>query len=961
MHNLRTKIARLLGIRKRVLVTVSLSIFLITTLLNLPTSTLGIENRFAQLFNPGVFAEALENQDTSDLLETGFLNPLLPEGIAPDFSINFSCNERYDDSRVIEFYYINRSEYRYDLSKSELRIGSKTIKPFGYSDEAGWETLEQAGAIITHTHYDSKKLIGNAGPIDYMRPGRITAMQIEVPKNVTVVWSVGIKYNNENGERKERRKTTTASTSNLRDCTEAQVSKDALGEDDLQLLQDELQDRIDVQEENELALENEVSAENIKSEDIPVPDTLEESVTVSSEDTEVETISPDDLELSTDEDQIISEPSNGENSESLLTTVSNIVSGFFGGVSTHAQTTTTTTVKLGGLDMFNYCKAQYGDGSILIQDEPLLILANPYDVWSCDGVDIDYDAVCQWQYFTPTAFAVALEFNNPYSLECQYGLGEFLGGLDLYQYCIQSGYEPNELRDNDWVCGSDISIDYNDVCIWQYGVGAYSYVTDIFDPNSIECRRDELVVTDPVIDPIPDPGDPVVTPDPEVLPPDPDDISYLTEEIVADEIFEVYLDSNDATVWDSLKEIPKEFVASIDGYINGDFQLNCFDLQFACETFLDSRLANMIQTIIDFFLGIFEGIATIVTDIVDMVKALWDIRNTVSSLWGMIQQIWNDPSVVLTMLWDQVEQFVQAPISEKLKLLGFVIGEKLKDTLISIFTGGAGLAAAFGSALNKIIDAVKSSSKVAAQGVNAVQKLVGRTLNFGNNIKLKISKSIDGVLSGIKGSDMVQGIKTWTTQQFDEFVEKLPDPVKNRAKELRRDLDLACVLFTPVVATAGDATLLDYASTFVGGVEVEAQSKDGCIVLKGRGMSRAYLDSLDDAALRTLINRYGSPLSKKLDVNHRIAKVAGKEFPEATREALKRLGVENINDTRLLEYMDMGVNRGVDAQTWKKGIAELRKKPYDQVTADDILAIAKQAEINSAHGTVYRAADAIVL
>jgi hypothetical protein len=79
--------------------------------------------------------------------------------------------------------------------------------------------------------------------------------------------------------------------------------------------------------------------------------------------------------------------------------------------------------------------------------------------------------------------------------------------------------------------------------------------------------------------------------------------------------------------------------------------------------------------------------ATFFTDIIDLIKMLWNIKDTISGLWGMIKTIFTDPFSLFGMIWDYVAEFIAKPIVEKIKFVGFIIGEQLEDSIVAFFTG----------------------------------------------------------------------------------------------------------------------------------------------------------------------------------------------------------------------------------------------------------------------------------
>jgi hypothetical protein len=190
--------------------------------------------------------------------------------------------------------------------------------------------------------------------------------------------------------------------------------------------------------------------------------------------------------------------------------------------------------------------------------------------------------------------------------------------------------------------------------------------------------------------PTPTPG-PNLGPVPEPIEPDVLEVENLISEyessiVDINEInnteYELSLSPNSDSVWSLIKDFPVSFTNQTNDFVNGDFKLDCGSFGFVCKNTFDSKTANLIQIIIKFLEGIYEGIGSAITDIVDMIKSLKSIADNLSGIGSMISNLMNDPNAITNLFLDSIKELINSDILTKVKAVGRVIGEKLKDTII---------------------------------------------------------------------------------------------------------------------------------------------------------------------------------------------------------------------------------------------------------------------------------------
>lgn len=105
-------------------------------------------------------------------------------------------------------------------------------------------------------------------------------------------------------------------------------------------------------------------------------------------------------------------------------------------------------------------------------------------------VEIDFNAACV-QHYGSGVYAQADDPDDPFGWECR----RDLGGLDLLQYCLDSGYNDVALAENNafgWRCHGDVErvgMDLNAACVQQYDTGAYAEAKDWNNPYSWVCLQ----------------------------------------------------------------------------------------------------------------------------------------------------------------------------------------------------------------------------------------------------------------------------------------------------------------------------------------------------------------------------------------------------------------------------------------------------------------------------------------
>jgi hypothetical protein len=175
---------------------------------------------------------------------------------------------------------------------------------------------------------------------------------------------------------------------------------------------------------------------------------------------------------------------------------------------------------------------------------------------------------------------------------------------------------------------------------------------------------------------------------------------------------------------------------------------------------------------------------------------------------------------------------------------------------------------------------------------------VGSTLNFGNDIKLNVTRSVTGAV-GIVGSDISAAVKKATPKQLDEIVQKLPPVKQNIVKGLRQSMDAGC--------------------------ELVGQGA-GCITLRRKGNYRGNLQT----QLLAENPLFDTRELQNLQANHRFPIFVGKRYPEASTELIQRYGISDISDTKMVDFITPDANR----RHWRKW-DELLKVNLNP-TADDL-------------------------
>jgi hypothetical protein len=270
---------------------VFLSIFLTLQAfsLYLPFQNTSIQTLNSLLGSLDTFSQEADQEiEEENLPKSGFNSTFLPNNTLPNYSINFNCNYVDGPNKIIEFYYVNRTNFRINLDRSTIRVGSLDIDPYSLRDENKIKELSDNGISIIQTHSNSNLYVRenngvfeykrfnnfndleainqqiksefesnlnttlkpdyftpayNNGPIDYLELGQKQAMSLRVPKDKVVVWTAGVNYTdeqrlliaNQKGLSAEdssiptkSNKTTTASNNNIKKCSSPKVADDAL-------------------------------------------------------------------------------------------------------------------------------------------------------------------------------------------------------------------------------------------------------------------------------------------------------------------------------------------------------------------------------------------------------------------------------------------------------------------------------------------------------------------------------------------------------------------------------------------------------------------------------------------------------------------------------------------------------------------------------------------------------------
>ncbi len=134
--------------------------------------------------------------------------------------------------------------------------------------------------------------------------------------------------------------------------------------------------------------------------------------------------------------------------------------------------------KLGGVELWDHCQRHGYDGAYLIGDNPNA------GSWKC-GKGMSVNNACAEQY-GDGAWADTKDWNNPLSWQCYKKDSRKLGGVDLYGYCRNIGYDDvyrgNSTDAGSWRCLKREDIDVTQACREQKNnSNAYA---NAYDPGS---------------------------------------------------------------------------------------------------------------------------------------------------------------------------------------------------------------------------------------------------------------------------------------------------------------------------------------------------------------------------------------------------------------------------------------------------------------------------------------------
>jgi len=568
------------------------------------------------------------------------------------------------------------------------------------------------------------------------------------------------------------------------------------------------------------------------------------------------------------------EPTSEE--ESAISTVAATMKKFFTGVDARAE-----TVEVGGLDLYSYCKEIFG------QQSELTMIVGPvryaYDAWRCDGALINYDGVCINQYGIGHR-AIITNPSDPYSIICSNAITNETGGLDLYTYCkdfYSSDYQLRGSTAYDWYCDAQRQINFNDVCVRQYGAGAYFSAKNPMDPYSLVCLKETT-------NPNPDDGggsegNPGTNPgEEEVEYVDlPDDFEiYSEEDIVSEDYIVADIPATDIDWWDVVEihsmltnTVQNETVAEVLSAVH----VRCEFLNIQCATKLAQSIANAATILGYFFLGIFEGLGDFAKSFVDILDLLINKRDEIAGLYNSVMQILSNPQIFILVLMDQeANSYLELNVYEKFRKVGRVLGQFLPEVFILVMTilfspgipDEAGVVLKFSHRVARIADTISDPLAVALSGIKTSTRLIGLSMRFGSETITFINKN---GRAAFRGEDMLRLAKNLDSSQLDEVVDMVDDvPSRSKIRQFS-DQILSCggqsvsnlgkfELFRNIAfgiqanAQSGKLCLIFYDYTSHWDVHVNQNPLDVQSRAINRGRTISAFNSTDTLAIKNLIS-----------------------------------------------------------------------------------------------------------
>jgi flagellar hook assembly protein FlgD len=216
-----------------------------------------------------------------------------------------------------------------------------------------------------------------------------------------------------------------------------------------------------------------------------------------------------------------------------------------------------------------------------------------------------------------------------------------------------------------------------------------------------------------------------------------------------------------------------------------------------------------------------------------------------------------------------------------------------------------------------------------------IGKALGKVGTVSDDIAKNASKLSDDIADVSKISDDIVDLSKISDDVTD--LTKSLDKVDNIVDDLSKNADLA-----DDVSDAGKINLDDFKLD--------------------KASSSKYRSDLTDAIsdnpptnLKNTLKEYPD-FPKGLDANHRIPEKIAKQYPDAVADAMNKLGIKDLNDPKLMEYMTHGDNV-THYHEWKKLV-----DATDNIDGDKILEIFKNVEKNINYknpGIIVRPIDGI--
>ena len=235
---------------------------------------------------------------------------------------------------------------------------------------------------------------------------------------------------------------------------------------------------------------------------------------------------------------------------------------------------------------------------------------------------------------------------------------------------------------------------------------------------------------------------------------------------------------------------------------------------------------------------------------------------------------------------------------------------------------------------------------------------MGKKIKVGkkNKVDVDLIKVGDGV--GISGKDLKRALEQMSQEEAREFVQQVKDPKKREALEYAIGM---CQLAFAYEHDRSTDTL-----ALIGVKRAYAKGDGKCIITIKQGDYRGALKKeFEENEWERIVakekDNYNKMFPDDFDVNHRFA-VNRFNTPvreKALADALRSLGVDDVNNPKVTEFMLRGQNRGRHSQLWKLYLDEAERE--GPLSGEKVLSILRKIESSSEidYSRVYRSPDAI--